>query len=76
MLCLLPLFLVFSVPGLADVSAAENASRTDAGSEQKPVQNKKEKSTETQRKKYEPAGRFTPTEKLRADDVVAFPVDI
>jgi hypothetical protein len=25
---------------------------------------------------YEPAGKFVPTEKLQADDTVAFPVDI
>lgn len=25
---------------------------------------------------YEPAGTFIPTEKLRADDAIAFPVDI
>ncbi len=25
---------------------------------------------------YEPAGTFVPTEKLRADDAIAFPVDI
>ena len=29
-----------------------------------------------QQKAYEPAGKFVPTEKLRADDAVAFPVDI
>ena len=28
------------------------------------------------KKTYEPAGKFVPTEKLRADDAVAFPVDI
>ena len=34
-------------------------------------------SEETQKSKaYEPAGKFIPTEKLRADDAVAFPVDI
>jgi len=27
-------------------------------------------------KAYEPAGTFVPTEKLQADDTVAFPVDI
>jgi len=32
---------------------------------------------ETGKKKaYEPAGKFIPTEKLRADDAIAFPVDI
>ena len=29
-----------------------------------------------EKKAYEPAGKFVPTEKLRADDTVAFPVDI
>jgi len=29
-----------------------------------------------EKKAYEPAGKFIPTEKLRADDAVAFPVDI
>ena len=28
------------------------------------------------RQKVEPAGRFNPSEKLRADDAVSFPVDI
>ena len=33
--------------------------------------------SETEEKKaYEPAGRFIPSEKLRADDAIAFPVDI
>jgi len=36
----------------------------------------KEKAAEEVKKRYEPASRFTPTEKLRADDTVAFPVDI
>lgn len=31
---------------------------------------------EQQKKAYEPAGKFVPTEKLRADDAVSFPVDI
>jgi len=31
---------------------------------------------ETGKKAYEPAGKFIPTEKLRADDAIAFPVDI
>ena len=30
----------------------------------------------SEKKRYEPSGRFTPSEKLRADDAVAFPVDI
>jgi len=29
-----------------------------------------------EKKAYEPAGKFVPTEKLSADDTVAFPVDI
>ena len=29
-----------------------------------------------EKKAYEPAGTFVPTEKLSADDTVAFPVDI
>jgi hypothetical protein len=33
-------------------------------------------SVEQEKKAYEPAGKFVPTEKLRADDAVAFPVDI
>jgi hypothetical protein len=33
--------------------------------------------SETGKKKaLEPAGKFVPTEKLRADDAIAFPVDI
>jgi len=32
--------------------------------------------SEQDKKTYEPAGKFVPTEKLRADDAVAFPVDI
>ena len=30
----------------------------------------------SQKEAFEPAGTFVPTEKLRADDAIAFPVDI
>ena len=30
----------------------------------------------SEKETYEPAGTFVPTEKLRADDAIAFPVDI
>ena len=30
----------------------------------------------SEKEAYEPAGTFVPTEKLRADDAIAFPVDI
>ena len=36
----------------------------------------KDKSSEPAKQKVEPAIRFTPSEKIRADDAVSFPVDI
>jgi len=36
----------------------------------------KDAATESVKKKVEPAIRFTPSEKIRADDAVSFPVDI
>jgi hypothetical protein len=33
-------------------------------------------SAPSEKEAYEPAGTFVPTEKLRADDAIAFPVDI
>ena len=36
----------------------------------------KQTKSETTRKDYEPASRFVPSEKLRADDAISFPVDI
>ena len=33
-------------------------------------------SAPSKKETYEPAGTFVPTEKLRADDAIAFPVDI
>ncbi len=36
----------------------------------------KEKAAKEVKKKYEPATKFIPTEKLRADETVTFPVDI
>lgn len=55
---------------MADPSATETKAPEKVA---KPV---KEKAAEEVRKNYEPAARFTPTEKLRADDTVTFPVDI
>ena len=55
------LLLVLAVAAFAGVNAQTNN-----------LSNK----TETQKKASEPAGKFVPTEKLRADDAVAFPVDI
>ena len=57
----------------------------NAGAENKeekpefPVQDSetaKGSNVESTGKDYEPAGRFVPSEKLRADDAISFPVDI
>ena len=67
----LSLFLASAaVPGMAEPSDT----RTKAPAEV--VEPAKEKSADVVKKKYEPATRFTPSEKLRADDTVPFPVDI
>ena len=72
--CVVALAL-FSIAVIAEQPSAEGKSaaekkeavenRTAEPSTVKPVQ-----------KKVEPAGRFNPSEKLRADDAVSFPVDI
>ncbi len=62
----LKLFLVLGL--LASVYAGVNA-QTD-----KPEGSAKTNKQQT--KANEPAGKFVPTEQLRADDAVAFPVDI
>ena len=65
------LFLALAaVPGMAEPSDARTKVPAEA------VEPAKEKAAEVVKKKYEPATRFTPTEKLRADDTVPFPVDI
>ena len=69
----LALFLLLAhaaAPGMADPSDT----RTKAPAEV--VESAKEKESDVVKKKYEPATRFTPSEKLRADDTVPFPVDI
>ena len=64
------LLLAMTIPAHAEKVPADSV----------PEAEQAEKSTgqqlETGNKRYEPAERFTPTEKLRADDAVAFPVDI
>jgi len=58
------------------ISALAEASDTDTKPPAVAAEPAKEKAAEEVNKRYEPATRFTPTEKLRADDTVAFPVDI
>ncbi len=67
------LFILLTVVGS---SALAEASDTDTKPPAVAAEPAKEKAAEEVKKRYEPATRFTPTEKLRADDTVAFPVDI
>jgi len=65
------LLMVFTVSTTwADSSDTHTKQNTEI------TQSAKDKKPEPDTKKYEPAGKFTPTEKLRADETVAFPVDI
>ncbi|MFW2440468.1 MAG: hypothetical protein ACN4GR_13990 [Arenicellales bacterium] len=59
-----------AVPGMAQPSDTRAKTPVEV------VEPVKEKSADVVKKKYEPATRFTPSEKLRADDTVPFPVDI
>ncbi|GMR06914.1 MAG: hypothetical protein BMS9Abin25_1551 [Gammaproteobacteria bacterium] len=58
------------------ISTMADSSDTDTKLPAEAAEPAKEKAAEEVKKKYEPATRFTPTEKLRADETVAFPVDI
>jgi hypothetical protein len=49
---------------------------TTAEPSKKVIEPAKDANSETTRKKYEPASKFVPSEKLRADDAISFPVDI
>jgi len=65
--CTISLLVELSV---ADSKVAEEIKQTV------PVQTAKPTSIKPDAKKVEPAGRFIPSEKLRADDAISFPVDI
>ncbi len=67
---LILLLAVFAASAMADPSATDTKSAAKIA---KPVE---EKAAKEVKKSYEPATRFTPTEKLRADETVTFPVDI
>ena len=65
----------FTIEGFAEQSVADDKSTVgqndaaqDKTTEPSPVK--------PDQQKVEPAGRFNPSEKLRADDAVSFPVDI
>ena len=65
--CALPLLAQQAVSeGNVDVEKNEAASKQDT----------KSTSLKPERQKPEPARRFTPSETLRADDAISFPVDI
>jgi len=57
-------------------SAAAEQVETTAEPSKKVIEPAKDANSETTRKKYEPASKFVPSEKLRADDAISFPVDI
>jgi len=65
------LFMLFTV----SITQADS-SKTHAKENTEISQSEKDENPKPDTKKYEPATRFTPTEKLRADDTVTFPVDI
>jgi len=78
-------WLLKSVYFLALAAFMMSGSAEQPSTADKPVAEKKEtvesRTTEAttvkpDRQKIEPAGRFNPSEKLRADDAVSFPVDI
>ena len=58
------------------VSAAAEQVVTPADTSTQDSQPSKDLNAETTRKNYEPASKFVPSEKLRADDAISFPVDI
>ena len=57
-------------------SAAAEQAVTPAETSTQGSQAAKDQNAETTRKNYEPASKFVPSEKLRADDAISFPVDI
>jgi len=61
---------LFAITVMADPSATDTKAPDKVA---KPVE---EKAAKEVKKSYEPATRFIPTEKLRADETVTFPVDI
>ena len=67
---LLFVFTVAVCPALAEQTA------TSAETSSKVTEPTKDTKTEAVRKNYEPASRFVPSEKLRADDAISFPTDI
>jgi hypothetical protein len=57
-------------------SAAADQAVTSAEPNVPVTEPSKEAKSETTKKKHEPASRFVPSEKLRADDAISFPADI
>ena len=69
-------FLFLFVLTGAYYSAMAEQTATSADTSSKVTEATKDTKTETVRENYEPASRFVPSEKLRADDAVSFPTDI
>ena len=66
---------VFAIAGLAEKSVTNDKSTVE---HKEAAQNRttEPSSVKPEQQRVEPAGRFNPSEKLRADDAVSFPVDI
>ncbi len=66
---------VFAIAGLAEKSVTNDKSTVE---HKQAAQNRttEPSSVKPEQQRVEPAGRFNPSEKLRADDAVSFPVDI
>ena len=69
-------FLLLFVLNVGVCSALAEQTATSAETSSKVTEPTKDTKTETVRKNYEPASRFVPSEKLRADDAISFPTDI
>ena len=67
------LFLILAVYAFPAGAQQTNAEPEASAQEAEAT---KQTKAETTRKDYEPASRFVPSEKLRADDAISFPVDI
>ena len=69
------LLAVFTVSGFAEQPSAGDKPVTEKKAAVKSATTEPT-TVKTDQQKVEPAGRFNPSEKLRADDAVSFPVDI
>lgn len=65
----------FAIAGFAEKSVTNDKSTVE---QKEAAQNRttEPSSVKPEQQRAEPAGRFNPSEKLRADDAVSFPVDI